>query len=517
MNLQRAMTKRFCANTRPVGLPTPERGNQGISPHPNLLPPGEGTVLTLPPSAFGRKERGRTRIMPSPRAGQEGGNKGTIRARRSQGTRVNKGTLPSPLSLGKHGDQGMSPSPLSRGEGWGEGYEKPLSLAGNQQGMTLIELTVVLLILISLATIAIRSTAGLQDQARWEQTKNRYAEIKKAIIGDPKLIINGQPDISGFVADMGRLPACIQELLAEGYCPKNTFCDQTACNTDTPDSWVASGYNWKGPYLISSELATDADAFSDGWGRTAAGNYGWSITFDTINTASATTMTIQSLGKDQTAGGTSPYDSDYPATTPSINKNDWQIDISGGVSVMVNTLSNGECGEATCSKPSLEDSVSCTSEGATWNPPPCSDPTHTDKTACEDASETWTPSPAGEANCKAATKLWNPIQQDICLHIEYRGINNTTGATEIKTAISDTFPITEDGNQHIALFSGFKVDDNGNEITDAGETTINDLPIGNITFAVKKDCTTAPLDYGNSTNPVPVTVFPHKPLPTINW
>ncbi len=57
--------------------------------------------------------------------------------------------------------------------------------------MTLIELTVVLLILTTLATVALRSTTNLVEQARWEQTKKRYEEIKKAIIGDPNLIIVG--------------------------------------------------------------------------------------------------------------------------------------------------------------------------------------------------------------------------------------------------------------------------------------------------------------------------------------
>ena len=88
------------------------------------------------------------------------------------------------------------------------------SPSGHQhQGFSLIELVVVLLIITVLSTIAIRSTVDIGYSARYEQTKERLNSIRQSIVGNPKRSINGQPDISGFVADMGRLPINVRELI----------------------------------------------------------------------------------------------------------------------------------------------------------------------------------------------------------------------------------------------------------------------------------------------------------------
>lgn len=42
--------------------------------------------------------------------------------------------------------------------------------------------------------------------------------IREAILGDPRKTVNGQAVMSGFVADMGRLPTCLRELLEPFNC-----------------------------------------------------------------------------------------------------------------------------------------------------------------------------------------------------------------------------------------------------------------------------------------------------------
>ncbi len=42
--------------------------------------------------------------------------------------------------------------------------------------------------------------------------------IRQAILGNPRQIINGQQAVHGFVADMGRLPDNIHDLLEREYC-----------------------------------------------------------------------------------------------------------------------------------------------------------------------------------------------------------------------------------------------------------------------------------------------------------
>ncbi|MBE0434361.1 MAG: type II secretion system protein [Methylomicrobium sp.] len=195
-----------------------------------------------------------------------------------------------------------------------------------QHGLTLVELTVTLLILTVLATIAIRSTNDLGFQVRYEQTKERLEMIRHAILGNPRLIINGQQAISGFVADMGRLPTCLRELV------DNYNCDTGLANPIWANAGEPSNLSvgWRGPYLNISGNPDKDDAFTDGWGNTSDdGNYGWQYVLNEPN------LSITSLGKNQKPGGDDYYDADYPnpASQPIVRGNDWLVNISGGISV----------------------------------------------------------------------------------------------------------------------------------------------------------------------------------------
>jgi len=242
------------------------------------------------------------------------------------------------------------------------------------QGFTLVELLVVMLVLVALSSITLDFTKDFAFQGRYEVTKDRYDKIKRAIIGRPDVLINGQPDISGFVADVGRLPNNLHELLEERFCSqrwkfvlgsKVYYETQAQCTTDGL-GWSSPISGWNGPYLTVKNAPLHDNAFPDGWGNqdstlnpyctdplilgetlcTDAGetwyegagghNYGWSFT----NTG--TQISLQSLGKNQAAGG-SGYDEDYPptATLPSIRHDDWTVDISAAtVSVLANFSGN---------------------------------------------------------------------------------------------------------------------------------------------------------------------------------
>lgn len=208
-------------------------------------------------------------------------------------------------------------------------------------GFTLVEMTVVLLLITLLASVAVRETAELGFQTRYEQTKERLEMIRQAILGNPKLVINGQQAVSGFVADMGRLPDNLRELIhINGYCfgargwnnkvdcedvgkgnstwktlcTDNNYTDQNSCETNNA-TWLGRktfGYcfdnvntllaiddettclatvgnvwkpmfygGWNGPYINISGNPDDADALTDGWGNQATlatdQSYGWSF------------------------------------------------------------------------------------------------------------------------------------------------------------------------------------------------------------------------------------------------
>ncbi len=200
-------------------------------------------------------------------------------------------------------------------------------------GFSLVELITVLLILTALGTVAVRSTVELGYDSRHHITRERLKQIRAAILGNPQQVVNGQPDISGFVADMGRLPESLRELLESGSCSAgsssrpsdcaspetwtwnptptkagrcsdNSFTDETTC-VNNGHGWLNAG--WNGPYLQVSGNANDPDAFSDGWGNVSADNYGWDWNL------AGTTLTITSLGRDHTdnAGAIACGDADY--------------------------------------------------------------------------------------------------------------------------------------------------------------------------------------------------------------
>lgn len=335
-----------------------------------------------------------------------------------------------------------------------------------QRGMTLLELTVVLLILTSLATVALRSTSGLQDQARWEQTKKRYEAIRASIIGNPELNINGQPDINGFVADMGRLPLNIKELLSQNYCDNDytetvdTGCagnwktnddyfvgcsdgvstDKITCEA-VPANWHEIIMGWNGPYLLSSESSIDEDAFVDGWGNLPADvtdlDYGWNFTPDADP---ATNIILNSVG---CASCDTPYDAAYPlpATNPGVSVNDWLVGLSGsGISVNLEPKFSGSCtvDEYTspgtceiaggiwigiCTDGTSSNRWMCLVGGGSWVDNGCTDLVAASKTLCEASTVTTPPPPppatshiwvtpcsdntySTKATCEGATEEW---------------------------------------------------------------------------------------------------------------
>ncbi|PKO91715.1 MAG: hypothetical protein CVU15_08875 [Betaproteobacteria bacterium HGW-Betaproteobacteria-1] len=204
-------------------------------------------------------------------------------------------------------------------------------------GFTLVELLLILFILGSLALLTTAVIDGVDEQGRYDDTKQRLTLIKRAIVGDPTRTVNGEPEISGFVADMGRLPACLRELL-DGKCA-DADPDPAAWALDA-QSGIWAG--WRGPYL---EILPGRDglSFPDGW-RTAGDepNYGWIFGqhAEADGTACATAATsaaavpdriiVQSCGSDFEVGETAgdEYSVDYP-TGELLGLNDWKNNLAG--------------------------------------------------------------------------------------------------------------------------------------------------------------------------------------------
>jgi len=228
-----------------------------------------------------------------------------------------------------------------------------LTTLHNQSGLTLLELLIVVFILsaIALTTVSFSNTAD--SQFRFDDTKTRLTQIRRAIIGQPTQTLNGEPAISGFVADIGRLPSCMAELLGRVNLRPEPPCNEIPCpcsDNTLPewgfDSTLGLWAGWNGPYLaVLPEQGNGNRIFRDGWGNGPVpppdqpippdqNNFGWAVV-----TPASNTLAVQSLGSDGLPGAsdpTSPYDDDYPPAGNLVEPVDHQVNLNGIIVTFIN-------------------------------------------------------------------------------------------------------------------------------------------------------------------------------------
>ncbi len=205
---------------------------------------------------------------------------------------------------------------------WNSSKSTPLNRVTAR--FTLLELLLVVFILSSVAVATLFVVEFADEQSRFEETRSRLQQIRRAIIGEqPIRFMNNQPFISGFVADMGRLPENLQELVEP---PEDTN------NLWSFDEVSGVWRGWRGPYLSAlAEIGSDTAVFRDGWGNREDGgllrekDYGWLYRL----AASDTVVNLKSTGAN---GATDPvdtgYDQDFPSEDDFVQKNDHRVDIS---------------------------------------------------------------------------------------------------------------------------------------------------------------------------------------------
>jgi prepilin-type N-terminal cleavage/methylation domain-containing protein len=240
--------------------------------------------------------------------------------------------------VGLDEEPGGKPVSLKRGMGAFGSYSGWSGHASRRAaGFTLLELLLVAAILSSLALAATAFVDKKDSQARFEETRNRLENIRRAVVGNPNFSASGEAVIGGFIADMGRLPQNLQELFEQGTLP----------------SWkhdAATGLwsGWRGPYLQALP-ESKGQFYRDGWGNGGAApgtNFGWNVTVTDIDGDATANdfddaLTVQSLGADGAPGGTG-YAADYPPSGVAlVTRTDHGIDLKDGIKVRFKNPGDG--------------------------------------------------------------------------------------------------------------------------------------------------------------------------------
>jgi prepilin-type N-terminal cleavage/methylation domain-containing protein len=116
------------------------------------------------------------------------------------------------------------------------------------EGFTLIELVMIIVVLGILAAIAVPRMGGISDSSKISATKTEMAMLKRAIAGTPQVSGGGRYLDVGFEGNMGFPPTRLQDLAIK------------------PDS--LTGYNsftrlgWNGPYIDTTGGGYLVDAWN---------------------------------------------------------------------------------------------------------------------------------------------------------------------------------------------------------------------------------------------------------------
>jgi prepilin-type N-terminal cleavage/methylation domain-containing protein len=136
-----------------------------------------------------------------------------------------------------------------------------------QQGFTLIEVVMIIVIIAIMSTVAIRSMQPITERTREEGTMREMDLLAEAICGDKDVVVEGIRADYGYVGDVGSLPPDLDALVTN-----------------------SGGYStWKGPYIRSAFNESPEDYKRDAWNQLYSYTGGVKI----ISTGGGDTLTKQ--------------------------------------------------------------------------------------------------------------------------------------------------------------------------------------------------------------------------------
>lgn len=137
----------------------------------------------------------------------------------------------------------------------------------HQEGFTLIEVVMIIVIIAIMSTVAIRSMQPITERTREEGTMREMDLLAEAICGDKDVVVEGIRADYGYVGDVGSLPPDLDALVTN-----------------------PGGYStWKGPYIRSAFNENPDDYKRDAWNQLYSYTGGVKI----ISTGGGDTLTKQ--------------------------------------------------------------------------------------------------------------------------------------------------------------------------------------------------------------------------------
>jgi prepilin-type N-terminal cleavage/methylation domain-containing protein len=118
-----------------------------------------------------------------------------------------------------------------------------------QSGFSLVELVIIIVILGILASVAVPLFGNMINASKISATKGELESLKRAIVGNPRVIAGGELVDRGYQGDVGTAPAQLVDLVTKPV--------------------AVSAYNkitrigWNGPYID----ANNGDYLKDAWGN----------------------------------------------------------------------------------------------------------------------------------------------------------------------------------------------------------------------------------------------------------
>jgi len=168
----------------------------------------------------------------------------------------------------------------------------------SNDGFTMIDVIITIIIAGILAAVALRSVVKLTDTAKTEETKQELEELEYAIVGNPGIYNDDTKANFGYVGDVGAFPANLDALFTN-----------------------PGGYaSWNGPY-VKRRLEQDATDYKvDAWGT--GYTYAGGVTITSSGSGSDIVRKIGEATGDFTANGVDGIVLDLNGTPPGATYND---------------------------------------------------------------------------------------------------------------------------------------------------------------------------------------------------